>query len=281
MLVLSLSAAEDSIWAAGPDGLYCFDGQEWLATAQPHQQLSCCAVIGDQILVGGAPYGVAFRALDGETWKSAWMDGLQSPALCLAADPQVVQSGVVLAGTQSDGILRSTDRGRFWTGCNFGLQDFGVLALHWAPVAPEKDWPRWQVVFAATEDGLYRSINGGLAWQSCDGPQGVFLSVAAAPDFQSSGVVLAGSEESGLWRSQDGGRHFERLPGERQQVNALLAMPDGWLMSDEQGLWNSQDGLEWKMLPGSRPALALLAGSSGVWAGGEDGVEMVALNPTA
>jgi ligand-binding sensor domain-containing protein len=272
MIVLSLSYAENTLWAAGPEGLQRFDGKNWESVVQPQNQLRCCVALGEQVLVGGAPHGVAFSLEGGSRWKSAWMDGLVSQVLCLAADPQALHNGVVLAGTQNAGVLRSTDRGYSWGSCNFGLQDFSILALAWAPAAGEQIWPRWEVVFAATEQGVYRSPNGGLAWQKCDGPQDAVLSLGVATEFHSSGVVLAGSETEGLWRSQDGGKHFERVAQAPEQVNALLALQEGWVLSDESQLWLSVDGLAWQALPESQPALALIATPLGVWAGNEEGV---------
>jgi len=145
-------------------------------------------------------------------------------ALDVKAQPQ---SELYCCGTADDrvgaaggGILRSRDRGASWTVCNFGLHDYTVLTLAWAPLAPEDAWPRREILFAGTEEGVYRSPNGGLGWKRVD-IDGVFQSLAVAPDFHESGVVLAGSEESGLWRSDDGGYTFAPVDGAPQRVDAL------------------------------------------------------------
>jgi hypothetical protein len=218
---------------------------------------------------------LAYNLDEGQNWQAAWLDGVAAPLLCLAAHPNFEQMGVILAGSEGAGLLRTTDRGRRWTVCNFGLQDYTVLALAWAPLPPATAWPQWEVVWAASENGLYRSPNGGLGWRRCAGAEGAYQTLAVSPNFHNDGLVLAGSAETGLWCSTDGGRCFESVTAAPPCINALAAIPTGWLLSDDNRLWQSGDGQNWLSLPDSKPALALLATAQGVWAGGEEGVTFI------
>lgn len=274
-IILSLTQLEDHLWAAGPEGLFKLNGHGLEPVPQPQQELACCASDGSRILVGGRPHGTAFSLDAGGNWQASWMDGVDTSVLCIAADPKVSESGVLLAGSAGGGVLRSANRGYGWQVCNFGLSDFNVLALAWAPPMPESAWPRWEVVFAATEDGVCRSPNGGRGWRRSDGLSGVVQSLAVAPDFYQSGLILAGTEDQGLWRSTDGGRSFTPVADGPQRVDAITATPYGWLLSDAEGLWRSTDSVTWTRIPGSRPALVLLNTEQGVWAGGESGVELI------
>ena len=278
-IIFSLAQAQDGLWAAGPEGLFKGKG-DGQPIPQPQTELTCCAAIGERIVVGGSPYGVAFTFDQGKNWQAAWMDNVRARVLCLAPDPEVNATGVILAGAEGAGVLRSTDRGRMWTPCNFGLQHYTILALGWAPPAPVQAWPQWQIVLAATEDGLYRSPNGGLGWKRCTGAEGLFQTLAIARDFHASGLVLAGTENEGLWRSTDGGHHFEQVDQAPEQINALTALKDGWLLSDQDRLWHSTDGIKWRRVPKSKPALVLLATERSIWAGGEDGVKKISLSPS-
>ena len=273
-IILSLSQYNGELWAAGPEGLFCVEDGELTSLLQPQAELACCAVTDTHLLVGGAPHGVAFTA-DKANWQAAWMDGVPGPVLCLAVDPRVEETGVVLAGSMEGGVLRSHNRGRTWTVCNFGLQDFVVLSLAWAPPAPADRWPRWEVVFAGTESGLYRSPNGGRGWRRVDGMDAVAQVIAVAPDFHRNGLVLVGTEDRSLWRSADGGHSFARVEGAPDRVDALTATADGWLLSDDQGLLHSPDGLTWTRVDGAAPALILLNTKDGVWAGSESGIARV------
>jgi len=224
---------------------------------------------------------VAFSLDAGAAWQASWMDHTQARVVALTADPRVQETGVLLAGSEGSGVLRSADRGRSWMAANVGLHNYHVLSLAWAPPAPQGVWPVWEVVFAGSEDGLYRSPNGGRAWKRSEGVHGAVLCVAAAPDFHAGGLVLAGTEENGLWRSTDGGHSFTPVAGLPDQINALAvtSRPGGesrWLLSDSEALWRSADGLHWERIPASAPSLVLLATEQGILAAYEDGVALVA-----
>ena len=290
--ILSLTQLHDDLWGAGPEGLFLIDRDgNATATPQPEQELYCCGGADDRLLVGGLPHGTAYTfaeaARRGEGWQASWMDGVAAPVLCFAADPRIAETGVVLAGTAGGGVLRSANRGQGWASVNFGLLDFTVLALAWAPVAPAGAWPQWEIVFAATEEGVYRSPSGGRGWKRAEGLTGIVQTLAVARDFHAQereshpnaalnqGVVLAGTESNGLWRAEDGGRCFSRVEEAPQQVDALVALDDGWLLSDGAQLWQSTDGLAWSPLPEQASALAFLATLEGVYAGGAAGVSRV------
>ena len=190
---------------------------------------------------------------------------------------------MILAGSEGEGVLRSRDRGLRWMPSNFGLRNLTVLTLAWAPPMKENAWPRWQVVFAGTEEGIYRSPNAGLGWKRSESADAAYQTVAVAPDVHCSGVVLAGTEEGGLWRSTDGGRTFAGVKDAPEQVNALLALSNGsggggsanWLLSDDTQLWSSQDGSAWSQVEGSTPALCMLEVDGSVYVGGENGVTVL------
>lgn len=274
-IVLSLAYSNDTLYAAGPEGLFQLEGSELVPIPQPQSELACCAAVNGRLLVGGLPHGVAFT-LANQSWQAGWMDGVAESVYCIAPDPRVDLNGVLLAGAAGGGILRTHNRGVTWSVCNFGLQEFNVLTVAWAPQAPEQQWPRWEMVFAGTEHGVYRSPNGGRGWKRSEGVEGVVQSIAVAADFHESGVVLAATESNGLWRSTDLGRTFARVENAPSQVNVVIATEQGWFLSDAQGIWRSSTGVEWQKVAGLPPALSLLAADDQVWGGGESGVFAVA-----
>jgi hypothetical protein len=276
-IILSLTKTQNALWAAGPEGLFKVNGHGLEAVPQPQQELACCGSDGARILVGGLPHGTAFTVDDGNNWQASWMDGVDTSVLCIAPDPRAAESGVLLAGSAGGGILRSANRGHGWEVCNYGLQDYTILSLAWAPVALPTAWPKWEIVFAATEDGVYRSPNAGRGWRRSEGLAGVVQVVAVSPNFHQDGLVLAGTEEQGIWYSTDGGRHFSHAEDGPQRVDAITTTANGWLLSDADGLWQSVNGINWERIPGSKPALVLLNSAEGVWVGGENGVELLSL----
>jgi hypothetical protein len=196
-IILSLCKLGNSLWAAGPEGLFKLNGHGLEPVPQPQQELACCGGDGTRILVGGMPHGTAFSLDQGGNWQASWMDGVETSVLCIAADPRVSESGVLLAGSAGGGVLRTANRGYGWQVCNYGLQDYTVLSLAWAPSTPTGAWPQWEVVFAGTEDGVYRSPNGGRGWRRCEGLTAVVQVIAVADNFHQGGLVLAGTEDQG------------------------------------------------------------------------------------
>lgn len=269
-IILSLAYSNQTLYASGPEGLFRLSGTELLPIAQPQSELACCAAVDSRVLVGGAPHGVAYTLADG-TWQAGWMDGVAEPVYCLAPDPRVAQTGVILAGSAGGGVLRTHNRGQTWATCNYGLQEFNVLSLVWAPIAPTDAWPQWEVVLAGTENGVYRSPNGGRGWKQASGIEGVVQAIAFAPDFHKNGVVLAGTESNGLWRSLDGGRSFELITTAPSQINAVIATADRWWLSDATGLWFSTDTQQWQQHVG-KPAMCMLVTAQGLFVGGEEGI---------
>jgi len=295
--------------AAGPDGLFAVRVNGEHVTLQPLAQpmsgLATAAVAGDRLVVGGSPHGTAAIPLadvaplaDGpgtqqaNGWRAGWMDYTQQPVVALAAAPDAAESGTLLAATFGDGILRTGNLGVGWQVSNYGLADFRVLTLAWAPPAPQGRWPARSIVFAGSESGIHRSPAGGLAWRASHGAEGSTHALAVAHDFHDSGLVLAASSQpeeaesaeepapsTTLWRSTDGGRSFAPVAEAPPHCETLLATARGFVAGTPVGLWASANGRAWQPLqtddeqtPG---ALCLLALTEGLLAGGGHGVALL------
>jgi hypothetical protein len=277
-IILSLSKGYGGLWAAGPDGLFQVSDGELQQVPQPQENLYCCSAIHDRILVGGLPHGLAYSLQQGDNWQAGWMDETTAPVVTIAPDPRVEHTGVILAGTDGGGVLRTINRGGHWYRRNFGLRSYNVLALLWAPTAPADTWPQWQMVFACTEEGIYHSPNAGRGWKRSESPEAVYQCVAVGQDYHSTGIVLAGTEGDGLFRSTDGGHTFSQVAGSPTQVNALVAIPGGWLLSDSDQLWQSSDALQWQPFF-NQGALVLLSSGDEAWMGTDEGVQRVDVTP--
>ena len=152
------------------------------------------------------------------TWEGNGPRGGRS--LTLAVSPDFANDGLAFTGEwiqhkgggQSGlGILRSDDEGQTWQPSSSGTENIAYSsALHDFAFSP--DFATDRIVFAATWGGLFRSTDGGQTWpwvsRLYTGPFGSIGSVAVAPDFGSSGHVLATSGWGGVYVSQDGGIHW-------------------------------------------------------------------------
>ena len=145
---------------------------------------------------------------------------------CLSADP--LHAGVVYAGTQGNGVLRSDDGGRTWQPA--GLAGQIVKAVAASPTEPG-------VVYAGTKPALvYVSRDGGGQWSELGGFRRVkafwWLSPAEPPftayvqaialSPTDAGLIVAGIEAGAVLRSADGGRTWEgHRPGALRDCHSL------------------------------------------------------------
>lgn len=136
-----------------------------------------------------------FRSNDGgATWRPA---GLHSIIISLALTPSALY-----AGTSKGGVYRSDDRGVTWRTINEGLTHFYVSALAVDPTTPT-------TLYAATGDGVNKSVDGGETWRAV-GLRGRWVYTLAF-DPQRPTTLYAGAD-AGVFVSEDAGRPGA-LPG--------------------------------------------------------------------
>jgi photosystem II stability/assembly factor-like uncharacterized protein len=185
-----------------------------------------------------------------------------STVTATAASPNADGEAIVMAGTETDGIMRSIDGGRTWVGASAGLLDLEVLSMTLSPAFADDN-----TGFVGTASGLYRTRNGGKAWRWLELPvmETVVQSLALAPDFGLTRIVLAGTEGDGLLRSGDAGRTWQMIDGLRDQSIAALTWSVGAnstaFAATDEGIVRSDDsGLTWSKMsdPDSVIALSVL-----------------------
>src|ERR1044072_3912058 len=124
-----------------------------------------------------------------------------------------MKDATIIVGTVGQSIMRSEDNGQTWARVGprrgFAYEASGrCIAMH-----PQEH----NILFASTEKGLYRSDDKGANWQYVDSAlNGQYVWVIAFdpvnPDnmFCGTGTPMPAL----LFRSQDGGRTWEKRPVE-------------------------------------------------------------------
>ncbi|MCC6453994.1 MAG: hypothetical protein IT328_03550 [Caldilineaceae bacterium] len=198
----------------------------------------------DHTLFAGTPTGI-FRTQDeGKSWESCNFGLLDEDALCMACAPDFGESELLWAGTAGGGLYRSRNSGRAWRESGYGLPDAAVQALAISPnfsqdrtlfVGMEahgvyvsrdggENWvslglpgqsvnslacPRADLLWAGTEDGLWRMAAGSGEAVQVGAAGEVVLSVAAS----AGGQVAAGLFGGGLWLVEEEGTGSQPLVG--------------------------------------------------------------------
>jgi hypothetical protein len=140
-----------------------------------------------QLLLAGGD--VLHRSTNGgQSWTE--VSGPTSPQVMVFGS----SASVAWTGCWGGGAYLSTDRGATWQARNNGLTNSVVRSIAVSPLDDE-------IVFATTEDGVFRTTNAGLLWSRIVGP--VYASgLAIAPSAPQT--ILVGTSE-GLQLSTDDG----------------------------------------------------------------------------
>ena len=175
-----------------------------------------------------------------------------------------MSKGAILVGTVGQGVMRSTDDGGSWARASVGQgmhSDCIVRVLRSDPRKPEQ-------VYAGTDLGLYRSDDAGASWHLLDTPMSGSVVWSLAIDPASSEIMFAGTgtpSKPGLYRSRDGGKHWEQRPVDiaLECPNVGVPRPTGiavdptdpdnvWLGLEVDGVRRSTDGGEtWTRVNGA------------------------------
>jgi photosystem II stability/assembly factor-like uncharacterized protein len=178
----------------------------------------------------------------------------------------MTKSGSILVGTVGQGVMLSPDDGENWTRASVrqGMHsDCIVRALTSSRRAPE-------VVYAGTDQGLYRSEDGGGQWRLLDTPMSRSMVWSIAINPVDPSVMFAGTgtpSSPGIYRSSDGAKSWKRLSiviAENcpnvgiPRPTAIAIDPDDhrhvWVGLEVDGVRHSPDGGEtWTEVNGQIP----------------------------
>ncbi len=185
----------------------------------------------------------------------------------IARDPATPET--IYVGVEIGGIYRSDDGGATWRSRHAGLPGLDVHQLAPHPLEPE-------TLFAATETGVYRTVDGGEHWEELPLYAGATYTralLAIPPDRTGERFTLLAApaeidpwgwheQEDGarcrLFRSVDDGARWRRLTFGLPDffeglIAAIVASPDDpdrlWLGSWDGRVFTSRDrGLNWTQI---------------------------------
>jgi photosystem II stability/assembly factor-like uncharacterized protein len=161
------------------------------------------------------------------------------PVRGLAIRPD--RPGTVYAGTDAEGVYRSTDGGRLWRpAANAGLAARVFLWVRVNPRIPSQ-------IYAQTAAGqLFRSVDGGVTWARFGAeirPFGRLRGVAF--DLRNPHILYAAGDP-GVFRSLDEGATWSSLGFDRGAIDVLAIDGHTLLAGTEGGLFRTTDaGRTW------------------------------------
>ncbi len=181
----------------------------------------------ENILTIGATNGGIWRSTSGGSY---WFETTVSPEsgniTSIVQDSRVGKSNIWYAGTgelyggslpgafnSGNGIYKSTDGGLNWNKLTSINPSPGSISSDWSVIhriALKPTTDSSELIFVATFNGIYRSLDGGKTWQKRRGTgtsgYSYYTDVVVTP----SGIVYAtlsgGGSHQGVWRSEDNGQ---------------------------------------------------------------------------
>ena len=188
---------------------------------------------------GGVCGGVWKTTDAGQYWENisdGYFTSSSIGALEVApADPNVIYAGsgettIRIDVSIGDGVYKSTDAGRSWK--HIGLKDTRQIAK--IRTHPQNADLVYAAVFGHAfgenpERGVYRSKDGGATWENVlhvsekagaiditidkNNPRIIYASFWQA--YRNFWQISSGGEESGIWRSMDGGDTWENISAQQ------------------------------------------------------------------
>jgi hypothetical protein len=231
----ALAAAGDLLLAGTPAGLFKRAKGRWSRVELPATEIQAIVVGGDPELIAvGAGSAIEISIDDGDTWDHVDLDTTARVTALSVAGP------VLLAGTDSDGIFRSTNSGKTWR--KFGLDK--------------------QMVLAAAGDSLAGTDTG--VWQHTAGEEWKKMSLESVCTalYAEGDLIVAGTEEEGVFRSTDKGKTWQKCGGVDEGINALAGSGQRIVAGTSVGrVYLSEDGgagwRELEALPTAAMAVAI------------------------
>ncbi|MEM8487043.1 MAG: T9SS type A sorting domain-containing protein [Bacteroidota bacterium] len=243
---------------------------------------------GDDVLAAGTDAGVYLSLDAGDTWTAAGLDTSDVSAL-------VFSNGSLHAATLADGIFLRENSASAWTPANSGLENLRVGALsidqndvllastilggvyrsedngaNWAlavtsalhdPFVPALVVDANNDMFAGTDDGVLRSIDGGETWSFVNNGLGNLQVESLLLD---EDALFAGTD-LGMYRSFDNGMNWEAAHTNAlatTNVRALVANNNNAIFAGTlgMGVFRSLDyGTTWEPLNEMLPNLDIAA----------------------
>lgn len=238
-------------------------GQRWVPQKTGLDDVTITSVVNQLLFDPGesnhlwaaTTMGVFESADGGDSWQKR-MDGMKEVLMVvtLAIDP--MRPDIMYAGT-SGGVYKTSNRAKSWAKANDGLIPPELLSSSRALMVNSLliDPQRPDTVYAATLNGLYKTMDGARSWTRIGRAlPDQMINVMALDPLSPGTLYIAGRQ--GLFKSADGGATWQEKNAGLASLNvrSLAISPSApktiYLGTNGSGLYRSRDGgATWASVP--------------------------------
>ena len=154
-------------------------------------------------------------------------------------------NNVVYAGTQIQGIYKSTDNGLNWIAANNGIDRARISDI----IASGPN-----VLAAASSscsifNNVFKSTDNGATWSPTSGLGGHIVEAFAIKGSAIYATVGLGLGGNGVWRSTDNGNTWQVVPSPIENGGEIFVSDNAIIVAEDNFIWRStDDGASWDVV---------------------------------
>src|SRR5437588_8229884 len=154
-------------------------------------------------------------------------------------------NNIVYAGTQIQGIYKSTDNGLNWIAANNGIDRARISDI--ISSGPN-------VLAAASSscsifNNVFKSTDNGATWSPTSGLGGHIVEAFAIKGGSIYATVGLGLGGNGVWRSTDNGNTWQVVPSPIENGGEIIVSDNAIIVAEDNFIWRSTyDGASWDVV---------------------------------
>ena len=211
----------------------------WLLAGIAAAMLVCLTLIVPKApTVAGAPEYKSGHGATAPWEKTAGPSGLQVNVI-------YETNGVVYAGTETQGVYKSTDNGLSWIAANNGIERASISDMIFSG---------GNLLAAAKSTchsflNVFKSTDGGVTWSGTTGLSGRLVHSFAIKNSSIYAGVFTFPGSSGVARSTDNGNTWQEVAAPIQNGGKIFVSDDAIILAEDNFIWRSlDDGASWDIV---------------------------------
>lgn len=154
-------------------------------------------------------------------------------------------NNIVYAGTDTQGIYKSTDGGLNWTAANHGIDRARISDI----IASGPNVLAAASSSCSTFTNIFKSTDNGTTWTPTSGLDGKVVEAFAIKGsviYATNGLGLGGD---GVWRSTDNGNTWQVVSSPIKNGGEMIVSDNAIIVAEDNFIWRStDDGASWDVV---------------------------------